>query len=92
VGINKDNSPLTHSLCVFHPELLGEQHEGVHWPLTPGGVRTSWLTAWHTFDWLLVLRMGGAGALGICCFVFFLKGMLWVNPLTFDPAVLTLIM
>lgn len=47
-------------LCVLHPELLGKQHEGVHWPLALLGrdVITSCWAGLLGFGWLLTRRVG----------------------------------
>lgn len=50
-------------LCVLHPELLGEQHEGIHWPLALSGrgTVTSCRAGMLAFGWRLTSRVGGTG-------------------------------
>lgn len=57
-------------LCVLHPELLGKQHEGVHWPLALSGrgTITSCCAGILAFGWLLTRSVGVTGTVGICRF------------------------
>lgn len=55
-------------LRVLHPELLGEQHEGVHRPLAPDGrvVAPSLCTGGRALVWLLMRGAGVCATVGIC--------------------------
>lgn len=55
---------------VLHPELLGKQHEGVHWSLalTRCGIITSRCTVMLAFGWLSIRRVRLAGTAQVCGF------------------------
>lgn len=57
-------------LRVLHPELLGKQHEGVHWSLalTRRGIITSWCTVMLAFGWLSIRRVRVARTGHVCGF------------------------
>ncbi len=57
-------------LCVLHPEFLGKQHEGVHWPLALNwrSIVSSCCACLLAFGWLLTGRVGVAGTVGVCRF------------------------
>ena len=66
-------------LCVLHPELLGKQHEGVHWSLALGGCVIAFRRAWIPLSvWPLTRRAGGAMTLSFCGFLKEATG-LWLS-------------